>query len=208
MEMRLIDLTQPFTVSMPVFPGDPEAALKRVSDFQDGHGYTAFAVSAGLHTGTHMDAPLHMIPDGARLSDIPAERFFGRGVLVDARGKDRVDIELLKGIALRPGDMVLVLTGFSHRFREPSYFQDYPEISERFAEVLVRAGVSVLGLDTPSPDREPYAVHKRLLGNGILIIENLTNLEALADRQILEVIALPVKFEADAGPVRVVARIV
>lgn len=154
-----------------------------------------------------MDAPLHMIPDGARLSEIPAERFFGRGVLVDARGHDVVDSALLKGTRLRRGDIVLVLTGFSEQFREPSYFQDYPEISERFAEVLVRTGVSILGLDTPSPDREPYAIHKQLLGNGILIVENLTNLQALVGRRILEVIALPARFEADAAPVRVVARV-
>lgn len=205
--MHLIDLTHSFTASMPVFPGDPEALLRQVSDFQNGDGYTLFAVSTGLHAGTHMDAPLHMIPNGAKLSDVAPERFFGRGVLVDARGKDVVDVALLKGLALRRGDIVLVLTGFSERFRDPSYFQDYPAISEQFAEVLVRAGVSVLGLDTPSPDREPYAVHKRLLGNGVLIIENLTNLEALVGRRILEVIALPMKFEADAAPVRVLARV-
>ncbi len=192
---------------MPVFPGDPEAILSCVHDFQDGDGYSLFAISAGTHTGTHIDAPLHMIPNGARLSDIPAERFFGRGVLIDARGKELVDVALLKGTTLRRGDIVLVLTGFSERFREPAYFEEHPVVSEAFAEVLVRAGVSMLGLDTPSPDREPYAVHKRLLGNNVLILENLTNLEALVGKQILEVIALPLKLEADAGPARVQARV-
>ncbi|MHA3774581.1 cyclase family protein [Verrucomicrobiota bacterium sgz303538] len=205
--MHVIDLTHPFTASMPVFPGDPEAKLSCICDFQNGHGYSMFAVSTGMHTGTHMDAPLHMVPGGVRLSDIPPDRFFGRGVLIDARGRDLVDIALLKGIKLRRGDVVLVLTGFSEQFGKPGYFRDYPVITEAFAEVLVRAGVSALGLDTPSPDRDPYAVHKLLLGNGVLIIENLTNLEALVGKRILEVIALPAKFEADAAPVRVVAKI-
>ena len=64
----------------------------------------------------------------------------------------------------------------------------------------------MVGMDTPSPDHAPYKVHKILLGNEILILENLTNLEQLLNKN-FEVIALTPKLEADAAPARVVAKI-
>ena len=70
-----------------------------------------------------------------------------------------------------------------------------------------RAGVSAAGFDSPSPDTAPFATHKKLLGHGILIIENLVNLERLLGVGEFEVVALPVKFAADGGLARVVARV-
>jgi kynurenine formamidase len=70
----------------------------------------------------------------------------------------------------------------------------------------VKASVSAVGLDTPSPDREPFSIHRQLLGSGVLIIENLTKLEGLVGATPYEVIALPIKFQAEAAPARVIAR--
>ncbi|MBV8520932.1 MAG: cyclase family protein [Acetobacteraceae bacterium] len=53
------------------------------------------SICGGMHVGTYMDAPLHMIEDGARISDIPVGKFFGRGRLVDARGQAQVIPDLL-----------------------------------------------------------------------------------------------------------------
>ena len=87
------------------------------------------------------------------------------------------------------------------------YYKNYPEITEAFANRLGELGVSIIGTDTSSPDRAPYIVHKILFKSDILIIENLTNLEKLIGQKNFEVIALPTKFQADAAPVRVVAKI-
>jgi kynurenine formamidase len=159
-----------------------------------------------MHTGTHMDAPRHMLPGGDFMCDVPVEKFAGRGRLIDARGLKLVTEDLLTAAGLKRGDIVLVLTGWSKRFRDPDYFESFPEIAPAFAERLVNAGVSIIGLDTPSPDRAPYPVHKILLANGVLIIENLTALDALVGIRDFEVMALPSKFRSDAAPVRVVAR--
>lgn len=61
-------------------------------------------------------------------------------------------------------------------------------------------------MDTPSPDRVPYAVHRLLLASNILIMENLAHLDQLLGVAQFEVFALPLKLHADAAPVRVVAK--
>jgi kynurenine formamidase len=65
----------------------------------------------------------------------------------------------------------------------------------------------MVGLDVPSPDRPPYPVHRILLGNGILILENLTGLETLPSDQVFRLYALPLMVEADSAPVRVIAEV-
>jgi kynurenine formamidase len=203
--MKLIDLTHSFTCDMPVYPDDPIPELKQTA-FLDEHGYNDYCLHGGMHVGTHMDAPFHMIANGAMMSEIPVTQFFGRGHLVDARGRQTVTLDLLDNIPLEKGDIVLVLTGWYKHFRLPDYYENFPEIDPIFAQRLVDAGVSILGLDTPTPDKPPFTVHKILLGNNVLIIENLTDLELLLDVGAFDITAAPAKFHCEAAPVRVVAK--
>jgi kynurenine formamidase len=203
--MGLIDLTHTFDADMPVYPGDPVPQFTQTARFEI-EGYCAYCLRTGMHTGTHMDAPLHMLSGGDFVCDVPIEKFVGRGRLIDARGRESVTDDLLNTADLTRGDIVLVLTGWYKRFRDPDYFESFPDITPAFAERLVSAGVSIMALDTPSPDRAPYPVHKILLANNVLIIENLTALEALVGIGEFEVIALPSKFRCEAAPVRVIAR--
>ncbi|MDQ3099317.1 MAG: cyclase family protein [bacterium] len=202
--MKYIDLTRSFGEGVSVYPGDPHPEIKTVNTVE-ADGFTLSEVRTGMHVGTHMDAPLHFILGGKKMYEIPVEKFFGRGIIIDARGKDNIDIDLLNGVALKPGDIVLVLTGWSARFEDEKYFTDYPDITIAFAEKLISAGVSIVGTDSASPDHEPFETHKKLLGNDILIIENLVNLEELTAVGEFNVVALPVKYETEATPVRVVS---
>ena len=203
--MKYIDLTHTFKQKMPVYPGDPEPVIKQIAFF-DKNGYNDFQITTGMHVGTHMDAPLHMIQNGKKLSEYSADHFFGKGHLIDARGKS-INASLLEGKQIVKGDIVLIMTGFSGKFGTPEYYESYPEISDAFASKMVEFGVSIVGIDTPSPDHPPFAIHKLLLKNDILIIENLTNLENLLEHAQFTVVALPVKFYSEAAPVRVVAQI-
>lgn len=203
--MELIDLTHLFTSHMPVYPGDSVPQIIPVA-YLDQQGYNDHQITTSMHVGTHMDGPLHMIKDGKRLSDISPEKFFGRGVLIDVRGQNRITADLLNGVSFQRGDAVLVLTDCSRQYGTSEYFASFPPVTEDFAQRLIDAQVHMLGLDSASPDAPPFVVHKLLLQQEILIIENLTNLEKLIDIQEFEVIALPAKFETDGAPVRVVAR--
>ena len=64
-----------------------------------------------------------------------------------------------------------------------------------------------LGVDSLSPDYEPYPVHKILLGNNVLIAENLTNLDKLLCVGSFNVIAFPLKFKSDGAMARIAAQI-
>ncbi len=203
--MTFIDLTQTFSADMPVYPGDPLPELKQTASMDD-QEYNEYHLDTGMHVGTHMDAPLHMIANGGIISDILPERFFGRGHIVDARGHTHVTAALLDAKDIKHGDILLVFTDWYRNFREPNYYLDYPEIAPDFANLAVSRGVSIVGLDTPSPDRSPFPIHKILLGAGVLIIENLTNLSSLAGVESFEVSALPAKFACEGAPVRVIAR--
>ncbi len=202
--MRYIDLTHTFTDNMPVYPGDPKSELKKIADLKK-QGFVDHQLNTGLHVGTHIDAPMHMLENGETISSIPLQNFFGKGKLIDVRGHLSIEAEVLSSIYLEKGDIVLFFTGFSEKFHQDEYYDKFPELTQEAAKVLVKAGVSIIGLDTPSPDRPPFETHKILLGGNILIIENLTNLDKLIDIKNFEIIALPAKFSAEAAPVRVIA---
>ncbi|HQH26823.1 MAG TPA: cyclase family protein [Oligoflexia bacterium] len=204
--MRLIDLTRVFDEPMPCYPGDPPFSLRCTSTAQ-ASGWTHYHLSCGMHTGTHIDAPLHRFTNGKSIADFPLQRFYGRGRLIDARGRDVIDADVLAQQEIQPNDIVLFITGMAAKFHEPDYFTKHPVLSSALAEELVRRQVSIAGIDSPSPDREPFAVHEILLGAGVLILENLLNLEQLIGVPDFEVIALPAKFRAEAAPVRVAAKV-
>lgn len=204
---RYLDLTHEFRQAMPVFPGDPAPRLTQIASIVK-DGYTNHRLTTTLHVGTHLDAPWHMVEGGKTVAELAPNHAIGRGVLIDARGQNPIGPELLAGKPLAAGDIVVILTGWDERFGEPVYFSDYPELNGAFAQRLVETKVSAVGMDTPSPDRAPYAIHRLLLGHDILIMENLTRLDQLLNAAQFDIIALPLKLHADAAPVRVVAKII
>lgn len=204
--MKIIDLTHTFDNGMPSYPGDPKSILEQVAHIEK-DTYNDHKVTTVMHVGTHMDAPFHMIANGKKMDEIEPNRFIGPGVVLDVRGKQKIDVSVLEGIAVEQGSIVLVYTGFGTKFRDKSYFEGYPEFTEDFAKKLVELKVKIVGMDMLGPDYDkPWPAHKILLGKEILIIENLTNLDQLLNVGNFEVIALPAKFKADAATVRVIAR--
>jgi kynurenine formamidase len=203
--MHIIDLTHLFTSKMPVYPGDPLATLEQIA-WLEKDGLSDFSLTTGMHVGTHMDGPMHMIPGGKKLSEFPVSHFFGHGKIVDAFGQNPIDSQLLSSCQLKQGDIVLVKTGFSEFYGQKKYFEEYPDITEDFAQKLIDARVKILGLDSPSPDRKPFAIHKMLLSRDILIIENLTNLDNILMENFI-VTALPLNLDSDSAPARVIAHL-
>lgn len=205
--MKYIDLTHTFVDNMPVFPGDPPTTLKQITTFEK-EGYVDHQLTSLMHVGTHMDAPLHMVEGGKYMSDIPIDHFTGPGVLIDARGRKTIGRDVLNTIIIPRGSIVLVFTGTDKKYKTPGYNTEYPPLTEPFARAMVEAGVKIVGLDFINPDNEEtFPMHKILLSKEVLIIENLTNLEALVGVKNFDVFAFPMKLHAEAAPVRVVARV-
>lgn len=199
----LIDLTRLTTHGMPVYPGDEPPSLTESVHFEE-QQCVNHQIKSSMHVGTHMDGPMHMVREGRKLCDLPVERFAGPGVLVDARGCDVLGVDLLGDV--KSGEIVLFWTDWDKKFGTEEYYGKFPVLTPALAEKLVALGVKMIGMDSPSPDRQPHTVHRILLEKEILIVENLVGLEALVGKA-FEVFALPSKYDADSAPVRVVARV-
>jgi kynurenine formamidase len=201
-----IDLSQPITDSMPIYPGDIPVSLKQVSSFQD-DGHNNFLLSTGMHSGTHIDGLMHLTSNLTRIADLSIDLFAGRGFLVNVVGQKIIDVPESAFDKLQAGSVVLFYTGFDLYFSQKAYYLSYPVLSEATAQILVKKQAKIVGMDSPSPDYAPYKIHDVLLNNNILIIENLTNLSSLLPYPDFEILAFPLKMMADSSPVRVVARI-
>jgi kynurenine formamidase len=204
-------------------------ALSRVAAFPDARferlyemprdPMNATTMSMACHYGTHVDAPCHFIPGAPAVHEIPLDRLHGPGVVwrIDCAPGDAITAAQMARCtpALRPGDIVLLDTGWADRFGTPAY-DDNPALAVDAAEWLVARGVKLLGVDCVTPDlavpRRPpgfdWPVHHVLLGHGVLIAENLRNLRPLAGRRV-EALFLGLAIEgSDGAPARVVARAV
>lgn len=199
-----IDLSVPINEQTPIYPGDPATKIEPAGVLAK-DGYNDHYISLGTHVGTHIDAPLHMLEGGLSLDKVPVERFVGHGRLVDVTG---IDFEAVKQADIQEGDIVLFLTGMSDKYQDPSYFENYPAISEEVAKYLVEAKVKMVGVDTCSVDNQDgFPIHKILLAGKVLIIENLTNLNQLAGKD-FKIYALPLNLEIDGSPARVIAEVI
>jgi arylformamidase len=170
------------------------------------------------HVGTHLDAPSHFIPDGPAIDQIPLARLHGQGVVwpVRRRAGETIGPDDLDGASppARPGDMVLLDTGWARWFGTAAY-DDHPWLSEAAATWLADRQVSLVGMDLPTPDlpvpRRPaegfgWPVHKILLSRGVLIAEHLTGLASLSGQRV-EIIIGALNVEgADGAPARIFAR--
>ena len=201
--MKIIDLSVVINEDTPVYPGDPKTVIKPAGVFEK-DGYNDHLISIGTHVGTHIDAPLHMVAEGKSLDQLPIEQFIGRGRLVKV--DDAVDINAVKAAGIEEGDIVLFYTGMADVYGKDEYYgDDRPEITEEVANYLVEKKIKMAGLDMCSPDKEPFPIHRILLGNEILIIENMTNLDQLEGKE-FTVYALPIKTQLDGAPARVIAQ--
>lgn len=201
--MRYVDLTRTVTNGIPVYPGDTPVSLKLVRTI--GHdGYTDFRIESGMHSGTHIDSPMHMLLDGKYISDYPIERFTGKACVIDVSGRPVINIERFDLDLITDQKIVFFHTGHSRLWGTESYFTGYPLFDESVADLLIQKKISIFGIDSPSPDKYPFPFHRVLFAEDILIVENLMNLESLIGESGLTVMMLPLKVEADSAAVRVV----
>jgi arylformamidase len=225
--MQVIDLTHTIHDDIQIYPGDPKPSISRGLSHEKDYCHVDL-LKLGSHTGTHIDAPYHFLKDGQRIDEIPVQRFIGSGILIDVSGKSErelIDSTDLKSSAnqITNGDFVILKTGWERYFGTPKYFR-HPYLSADGARLLVKMGVSLVGIDalnvdptySASKDSESaakdlsdeasygYPVHDLLLSNDILIVENLCNLDMIkAAKGIYSFLPLKLK-DSDGSPIRAV----
>ncbi|VEN73611.1 conserved hypothetical protein [Candidatus Desulfarcum epimagneticum] len=203
---RFIDLSHPITRRTPCYPGDPEIALDQARNIRE-HGCDVLEISMGSHTGSHIDAPSHMIEGGKTLGDFDLSSFCGKAVKV----RPDEDIEgLFDAFDL---DGIILETGWGAHFSRPDlYFgPGRPAIPDHFLKAVRRSGIKFFGCDLPSVDpsgSRDKTVHRTLLSRDILIYESLASLDKLPDKTPFFFHGFPLNIPgADGCPVRAAARI-
>jgi arylformamidase len=209
--MRIIDLSHPISPDMPLWPGTPAPEFSDLHAVgRDGFGERWLQLSS--HTGTHLDAPAHLVGGAASLDRLPADHFIGKGALLDLRDAQSEPVSLARLLNQRErigqAEFLLLHTGWSRFWGTATYDGGYPVLSEEAAAWLAGLGLKGVGIDAPSfdeADSDALPMHRTLLGAGLVLIENLTALDQLSGSSFLfSALPLPIA-GAEACPVRAVA---
>ena len=211
--MRVIDLTHVIEEGMPVYPGTEPPSLETASTYEM-DGFKETKVSLYTHTGTHMDPPAHLFPNGTTLDAFPPEQFIGKALVVDCTSLgegEPITMEQLEpyGRKVESADFLLFHLGWDTRWGTGAYFGDYPCIDDAVLDLILEGdykgiGFDVIGLD-PIAD-ENLTRHKRLFENkDIINIENLCNLGKCGN-ELFWFSCFPLKIkDCDGSPIRAVA---
>jgi len=175
--IKIIDITHELNDSLYIYEGDPHIRIEQFFTVEN-NGFAITKLSMGSHSGSHIDAPGHMISGGRFVTDVPLAEMVGPCAVVEKSGMkipSRVKRVIIKGHDEKSG-----------------------RINEQQAMQLVEAGVRLIGTNSLSVGSDE--VHRILLGEGCVILEYL-DLSG-AETGLYTLCALPLKIAADGAPMR------
>lgn len=226
-DSQVVDLTQRIEERMPVSIGFPHVMLHRYLDQGSGDPATVELLMLSLHTGTHVDAPMHFVENGQCVDDLDPLALCGSAVVIDVAGDgtwqeitpaDLDAWEASEDQRVGPSDIVLLRSGHARHWRRMpaglSYFTTpWPYLGEPGARWLIGRNIKALGVECPDPDRVDqrdlseavFPAHRLLLTAGIPIIENLACLDRITQAR-FEFRAFPLPIAGASGaPLRALA---
>jgi arylformamidase len=172
-----------------------------------GDATNASAVTMSVHSGTHLDAPFHFVPDGATIDGLPLEAFIGPARVCAVDAQRHITAEHVTALDLDGDTRVLFKTRNSALLSRPAYDPDFAAFSVEAAEALVKRGVALVGLDYLSVAHadEQVPVHRAFLDHGVILLEGI-DLSAIEPGR-YELICFPLRLRgADGAPCRAVLR--
>lgn len=204
-----IDVSVPLRDGMVVYEGDPPAHIERVAQIAHGDMANITRLDIGAHTGTHLDAPVHFLPDGAGVDRLPLDVLIGPAMVADLTGlSGDVDAAALARLDLPSGtERLLLKTPNSRLWARDEFSWDFAGVADDAARELVSRGVRLVGIDYLSigPSGDPAPAHRTLLGAGVVVVEGL-DLRAVEPGS-YELVCLPLRIAgADGAPARALLR--
>ena len=190
------------------WPGDPSVTIKRVKDMEHGDAANLSEISMGVHSGTHVDAPLHFICQGQGVDKMPLDTMVGRARVIEILDTESIKLEDLLQHRIRRGERILFKTlNSSYVWRTEEFIEDFVFIADDAALFLAERGVRLVGIDylsVGSFNCGDYA-HRTLLSGGVWIIEGLNLLGVKQGKY--DLICLPLKLgDGDGAPARAILR--
>jgi len=204
---KLINLSQVIEDNMPVYPGDIRTNLFQIK-YLNTNKYNDHRLDISMHSGTHIDSPMHLTENKEYISEASLESFIAFGCVLDVRNQPVIKMKTEYEKLVKEYSIVLLYTGLDKFYGTAEYYQEHPIVDIELCRFLLRKNIKMLGMDMPSPDKYPFEIHRLLLENNIFVMENLTNLHKLIGEKSFEVIAFPLKIKADSSMTRAVARII
>jgi kynurenine formamidase len=154
--LQFVELSHVWGHGVPSYPGQADVKMVRAVKHAQ-HGVLAWRISTSMHTGTHMNAPIHVVQRGADLSQVPPDRLFGNGVVLSIpKGSyetiTAADLEAAKP-GVQNGDIVVIVTGWHHKYSDAlEYYGESPGLTKDAAEWLVKKEVKMVMVDTQQID--------------------------------------------------------
>ena len=208
--MKVYDITVPISSGVPIYEGDPPAAIESVSAIADGSDANVSRLCCGVHTGTHVDAPNHFIDGTLRVDALSLDKLIGPCRIVEVAGEmAEIGPEHLPDIL---PERLIFKTRNSEFWNEPErgFRIDFTSLSASAAAVLADAGVKLVGIDYLSIEKfgsEDFATHRILLEREVVILEGVDLRGVPAGEY--ELVCLPLKYIGglgDGSPARTVLR--
>jgi len=182
---------------MAVYPGDPELSIERVMSLDAGDVANVSRMDLGVHTGTHVDAPLHFFDGAAAVEGLDLDVLVGPALVVEVVGPG----DIQPGAVVEGADRILFKTRNSAAWADDGFYEDYAAISPEAAARLVDAGVRLVGVDYLSVGG--VETHQVLLRAGVVAVEGL-DLRGI-EPGAYTLVCLPVKLEgSDGAPARAI----
>jgi arylformamidase len=206
--MKYLDISVGVSPSLPVWPGDPPIALARLSSIADGDDANVSQLTAGVHIGTHVDAPAHFIAGGASSGDLDLDALIGEAWVVGFPEAAVIDADALEHAAISNEATRLLLKTRNQAIwasGHEQFVRDYVAVNESGARWLVDHGIRLVGIDYLSiaPWGASVPTHRILLGAGVIVVEGLVLNAVTAGRYRLT--CLPMKLlDSDGAPARAV----
>lgn len=197
--MKIIDISQEIRADMTVYPGDPRFHSHQVSSFKQGSMCEVSELTIGSHCGTHIDAPLHMIPGGKTLESMPLDCFIGP-CRVLTLPVNVVTEKMLIERGVKAGERILLRTDPKANYTPKNGEFNPAVLSVRAAQYLAQTGVKLIGIDAPTVENMEICdgeIHRTLLAGGVAVLEGL--LLENADKEHYYLSALPLSLTGENG---------
>ena len=194
--MKIYDVTIGISPAMPVWPNNPGVELERMNKIEAGASSNVSRLALGVHSGTHVDAPVHFIQGATGVDTLNLGILMGRASVIHLPKVARITAPDLAAAKISPGTKrLLIKTRNSDLWAkgDNEFHTDYVGVGPDAAEWLVHRGIQLVGVDylSVAPWKESRPTHEILLTAGVVVVEGL-NLSAIKPG-LYQFICLPLK---------------